>query len=491
MITENVSNFKIHKLTQEQYDRELAAGTLDENAIYLTPNDDSQSGEVDLGIQVEITSLAGATVYCTDQDGNSSTGVIGSDGKLTMPIPDYGTYTFYAELDGVQTDVVTVNFDTAKLYQLELPFISYKYYGVKIKIATSDPASAVTYIDDAEGMSSGWSNWKDTVIFKDIKPCVLLNGEVQYYLNPDNYAQKEDGTTATINSTTAGDVMVEIPKLGYKMTKDSSYHYIWVTNDPNADGYCYDAHSKETEGDCDKIYIGAYLGYNSSSKLYSISGKSVTVSKTLTNFRTYATARGDGYELFSFYPLTLLQCLFLIIFKNRNSQTALGMGYVNDYAATNTGGANSSGFMYGSTSDTEQVKFLGIEDFWGNCYYWVDGIYSDGSSNILTYYKNMSGTNNGSNYQYSYASGLDNYESGYVSDVIGTNHGGFVVKACSGSTSTYYADYGETYFSGCAYFGGVWDDGSFAGAFQLDVCQAASYYDAYISARLVYKHVAQ
>lgn len=37
MVTENLATLKIHKLTQEQYDRELAAGSIEENAIYLTP----------------------------------------------------------------------------------------------------------------------------------------------------------------------------------------------------------------------------------------------------------------------------------------------------------------------------------------------------------------------------------------------------------------------------------------------------------------------
>lgn len=37
MITENLSTLKIHKLTQEQYQRELNAGRIDENAMYLTP----------------------------------------------------------------------------------------------------------------------------------------------------------------------------------------------------------------------------------------------------------------------------------------------------------------------------------------------------------------------------------------------------------------------------------------------------------------------
>ena len=36
MITQNVSTLKIHKLTKEQYDRELAAGRIDPNALYFT-----------------------------------------------------------------------------------------------------------------------------------------------------------------------------------------------------------------------------------------------------------------------------------------------------------------------------------------------------------------------------------------------------------------------------------------------------------------------
>jgi hypothetical protein len=50
--TENLSTLKIHKLTQEQYDRELEAGRIDENAIYLTPDE-----EVDLSKYATIEQL--------------------------------------------------------------------------------------------------------------------------------------------------------------------------------------------------------------------------------------------------------------------------------------------------------------------------------------------------------------------------------------------------------------------------------------------------
>lgn len=45
MNTENLSTLKIHKLTQEQYNRELASGNIDETALYLTPEEESNSDE--------------------------------------------------------------------------------------------------------------------------------------------------------------------------------------------------------------------------------------------------------------------------------------------------------------------------------------------------------------------------------------------------------------------------------------------------------------
>lgn len=45
MITENLSTLKIHKLTQEQYERELEAGRIDESAIYLTPYEEIDLSE--------------------------------------------------------------------------------------------------------------------------------------------------------------------------------------------------------------------------------------------------------------------------------------------------------------------------------------------------------------------------------------------------------------------------------------------------------------
>lgn len=52
MKTENLSTLKIHKLTQAQYDRELEAGRIDENALYLTPDE-----EIDLSPYATVEQL--------------------------------------------------------------------------------------------------------------------------------------------------------------------------------------------------------------------------------------------------------------------------------------------------------------------------------------------------------------------------------------------------------------------------------------------------
>lgn len=53
MLTENLSTLKIHKLTQEQYDAALVAGKIDDNSIYLTPDED----EIDLSLYATIEQL--------------------------------------------------------------------------------------------------------------------------------------------------------------------------------------------------------------------------------------------------------------------------------------------------------------------------------------------------------------------------------------------------------------------------------------------------
>jgi hypothetical protein len=307
-------------------------------------------------------------------------------------------------------------------------------------------------------------------------------------LNRDNFTKTESGSTATLTSI-GNDVMIEFPKMGYKITKSGNNITVLVTNEANKDGFCYLAHSLSSENDCDYIYIGAYDAYTSSSKLYSVSGQSPAVSTTLTNFRTYATNRGTGYQLMSFYPWTLLQCLYLIVYKNLNGQSALGYGRASgNSSAVSSGTLNSNTFCYGTTSTSTAIKFLGIENMWGNVYQWLDGFYCDSSRNATVAWKSFSDT--GSGYIDGGSTGFTSNTGNYISSVLGTNNGGFFPNGLSGSSTTYFCDYGFVCASYCAYVGGNWNHGDTAGPFCFYAYDASSASSSNLGARLLYKHKA-
>ncbi len=361
----------------------------------------------------------------------------------------------------------------------------YVTYTVKIDENNSNPLTAVTYLNDAMGMAKGSSDWDSKDIFKDIKPCMLLNGAINYYLNPNNFEQKADGTVADITSGNDGDVMISLPFAGYKFERIGTDLYVSITNEPNKPGYSYDAFSRETLGDRDKAYVGAYLSWYDGTKNRSLSGKIPTANITIGTQRTRCQAGGIGYQQLTYGLLKYLQCLYLIKYGSLNSQAALGQGFTagSNSAATTTGGANTKGMYFGEQTGTQQMKFAGVEDFWGNLRQWVDGLYIDASWNILTNYKNFNDA--GTGYADNGKGAISNI-SGYITRVQGTNGSGFLCKTVSGSSSTYYTDDGYLYASCLPYFGGFWAIGASAGAFFLFASSSAASASSYFGGRLCF-----
>lgn len=370
------------------------------------------------------------------------------------------------------------------------PAAQYKYYGVKI-VTDGDPY--LTYIGDAEGMNAGWEAWKNTALFSKVKPCLRIatTGSVEY-LNPDDFSEDEHGNAIYEQLYRQEyDLMIEIPKMGYKFSDDGKE--IYITDDPSAEGYCYRAHGLDNEGDCDYIYVGAYLASllpNTTNKLTSRGNATVAYNTTVSHLRDYCQNRGDGFQPYSFYVLTLLQCIYTLIFKDRNGQRAIGMGYTasaNSEPITTTGAMDKKGMCYGESTGTEQMKFLGMEDFWGNFWQFTDGVYLDANSNVLTDFSNFSNT--GSGYRYSKAIAFPT-SGGFVKAVQGTTEAGFVVKTSGASSSTYWCDNGSAVKSSNLYFGNNWKTGLYAGPYCM--CLASSFASSmgYFTTRVVYKHKA-
>lgn len=359
-------------------------------------------------------------------------------------------------------------------------------YGVRIDTTDSNPETCCEYTDAAVGAVPASGNngafnggsWLSRYPFNKIKPCLFKDGAVVGYLNPDNFAQFEDGSAADISSGAAGDVMIEIPKFYYKIGRVGNYVEVKISN-ALMEGFTDYAFSYKGEVK-DKFYIGAYLGYkDSGGKLRSLTGKTVTSNITIGVARTAAQANGAGYEQLSFNKLTALQVLYLVMFKNLNSQAALGQGYTNASAYRDTGATDTKGMTYGTNAGAtadDTVKFLGIEDFYGNLNQWVDG-FMTGNGAVKIADGNFNDTADG----YDAMTIGISITGGNPKDVIGTNKFGFTPKSDGGSTSTYYCD--STFImtgSVCLpLFGGSRSGGAGAGAFYFSCSFSAS--DAYVN----------
>lgn len=393
------------------------------------------------------------------------------DSGLSNGTTYYYQFFPYSESGGVNLNGVNRAIGTPQ------PF---KIMTVNINLANSNPATCCTYGDDATVMTPGSSAWDD---FFGEKPCLLKNGVNMGYLNPNDFTKFANGTAADITSGNAGDVMIEFPRRGLTMTTVGNTLTIRMTDNPDDANFKYYAHQRGTAKKTN-FYLGAYKGHNLSSKLRSLSGKTPTASQTIGAFRTQARANGSGYDQSGFYQLMYRQCMFVLKYKELNSQLKVGMGNVSS-SLKSTGTTNTRGMTWGSTSTTEQMKLFGIEDFWGNIWEWIDGIATDASWNMFTNTSNFQDDGKGSGYMNN-GQGVTSNTGGWMSKPQGKTETGFLEKEVGGSETTYFSDSAHLYGGYVAKFGGSWSNGSGAGAFSLYVSYSASYSKSDVGGRLMY-----
>jgi hypothetical protein len=112
--TENLSTLKIHKLTQEQYDRELAAGRIDENAIYLTPDEEIDLSKYALASDVanKVNKVSGKGLSANDYtttEKNKLAGIESGANKTTVDSSLSSTSTNPVQNKAVNTAISNLN----------------------------------------------------------------------------------------------------------------------------------------------------------------------------------------------------------------------------------------------------------------------------------------------------------------------------------------------------------------------------------------------
>ena len=395
-----------------------------------------------------------------------------------------------------------------------------KCYGMHINGNESNPASMITYLADAVGMTPAhmdytnnqfdYGSWKETFAL-DEKPCVLnSDGTVYCYLNPNDLTKDADGNDVTdvVDGITdfGQNVMVEFPKIWMKIVPDAddafsaSAYFSQVKLD---DGYKDYAYIDKNGNHKEHFYMPCYNGSLVNGTMRSLSGKQV--SKTLTGQQEIdaCVANGNGWYTEDAGEVMLINFLLMLISKSTDTQTVFGQGLhtggseaIND--AFRTGIHNDKGMFYGTNSGaaatyTNAVKCFYVENWYGFQWRRYAGDILD---NGILKQKLCWGTEDGSTVNDFNLTGSgyvtipdctpSGANGGYISQMKFTEKGMFS-KVSSGSSSTYYCD-GQWYNNSDARYairGGDSRNGLLCGALCVtrvtDVGVAAWSYGAAIS----------
>lgn len=346
--------------------------------------------------------------------------------------------------------------------------------------SNSNPATCITYADDAVDMVAGSEDWDD---FFGIRPCLMENGVVTKYLNPNDFSKDIDGNTVSLN-TIGTDVMIEFPRRGLKISKSGNQITVKMTDNADNADFDYYAH-KRGSTQKDYFYLGAYLAFNQSSKLYSVTGQTPTAMVSLADFISYAHSRGTGYEIMAAYQVFFVQAMYILKYKNLNSQSAVGRGYVDGNSeAKTTGGTETNGMTWGKTTGKQHMKLFGLEDFWGNLYQYLSGYYAFSDTKVGLTTDNFSASTRESDYENVLNVTGTGGDGVWIGKLEGKSQAPFLPAGSGGSSSTYYCDLGIVTGGYFATFGNRWNDGDDAGAFYWS--GSFGYARSYIGCRLMF-----
>lgn len=456
----------------------------------------------------------------------------GADGYSTVTVNVPNSYTAADEgkvvHDGALTAQTTADItsngvvDTTFINEVNVHVRTFTIYGFHIDPDESDSSDCVTYLEDAIGMTPAsmgsttfnYGSWAN--VFFMPKPCMVkFDGTVDYYLDPNDYSKKADGTPSDYNNLAyGGNAMMEFPLIWFKFG-NNEFHMSNMQVDNSYDCPC----NKDANGNIiEHFYVPIYNGTIYDGKMRSISGIKLRPWSTTTYSGSATYAVGDvvnyssrmwecktavetaeafdesKWEQFAFNGNTtgeeevaaatacnttaavewytdvlcdrqLLNALHILVSKSIDSQGRFGRGIDSGSQTVKenyvTGSLDDKGLFYGSTANgATAVKTFGIENWWALVWHRTAGLI--GSENGYKY--KMTGPYDSSGTNYTEATGRPN-TSDYVKKMIFGDYGMLPTEVGSYSTQ-YYKDY---YYNGTGYvrIGGASNCGAYCGAFSF------------------------
>lgn len=372
-------------------------------------------------VQIDIKNKDNDEVIATST-GSSLTTRIVYGVKYYVSVPDIDKYTISVE-----------SLEYTASQQMRTINLEYtRYDEITIDQTVTDPNSMIS--GDVNGTVLQWirNNTHRYVAKKtgdeQVTICQLSDNDTTKFY--DNLTS----SSAYIRSINHG-VFVRIPRFWYKATETSTN--IWKIRFSNRQ---QDSTWKEWDGN---DLIGAYEGVVNGSQLLSISGEPSTGGVSQIDFKSYARTNGVGYTLVKWKHHCIVGVLYYALYGNTNCQATIGSG-TNSYTK-NTGLTNSLGMNDSSASATGNsgsINFLGLENWWGNKYEFIDNVtFNHGGTDYKFYIVEDDGSSREVQ-AHQYAGTF------YPTVMVFGEHLDLVMKpnTTSGTTSTGFCD--SQYFSG-------------------------------------------
>ena len=267
---------------------------------------------------------------------------------------------------------------------------------------------------------------------------------VDYYLNPNDYSKKEDGTPSDIaNPNYEGNAMVEFPRWYLTQYQDENYLYIVLSEDKiddNSQAYAF-MHYDGTIGN--KLYISMFvIGGNSSRPMMSIDNIPAST-YTDKDFTQNISKNFGGNFLWSNYcERDYIASLLIVMSKRLDLQRAFGFGPKTQYKTGNT--VSASFFGKDSVYD-EPVNVFHLKNWWGDPYMLGGcGLMSDKSyltpTICIMYYPGYGLWNHFKEYGIKYTIQPNGSPVGYISQMH-PSYGTKFPEKFQGSQTTFYQSY--------------------------------------------------
>lgn len=294
--------------------------------------------------------LYGKVVKLTDGNGEEQSATLDENGKHTFQTRYIGVHTVSCEGHEVEVTVEALGAS----YNVEL----YAIYSFIDHMDVLDPAQKIEYtgmIKDYTPMVMNmdthimdYGSFGNCFVLKENKPAmVLYDGTVDYWLDPNDYSKKADGTPSDVADINyGGNAFAWLPRVYKKEYQDGDDRYVFMSKHKIDGSYLPNGFIDPDNNVLEGVWLPMFYAMNGTGgQGRSMVGGKPMVDKDTATQKAAIDKNGDRYVFLGGPIMCTIADLLIMFAKTTNTQAAYGYGASSAYV-------NNSSINYGVLSNT-------------------------------------------------------------------------------------------------------------------------------------------